>query len=215
MALSTMEQVIAENRDLREALSFHPDLYKKLYHGRCIAALQGTAMFGNASEASLDKLALTMERFVFPAGSAIMRQDVLMDDAFVIASGEVRRWMEKDGRKHIVTTFCPRSLGLLHFFNQGPSRFNAECVTEVVAYRLTRNNLDRVMLEYPELSRSIIRNLSTYIRQQSKSLSTPLLEQKSYNVSIAATSFAAGCESFYRSAMNNFINQAITGKKGL
>jgi hypothetical protein len=60
----------------------------------------------------------------------------------------------------------------------------------------------------------MIRNLSSYIRHQSKSLSTPLLEQKSYNVSIGVTSIAAGCESFYRSAMNNLINQAITGKKG-
>ena len=210
-----MEHLVAENRDLREALSFHPELYKKLYHGRCIAALQGTVMFANAGDVALNELAKTMDRVIFPAGSTLVRQDCDLDEAYVISSGEVRRWMEEAGRKHIATTFCPRSLGLLHFYNHVPSRFNAECVTEVVAYRLKRSDLDRVMQQHPELSHAIIRNLSSYIRQQNKQLSTPLLEQKSYNVSIAATSIAAACESFYRSAMNNLINQAITGKKGL
>ena len=215
--LPTREDLISENAELREALEGHPHLLRSLYHARCVEALQRTVMFAGADQVALDELSDVMVRTVFPAGYNLVRQDVsLSDDAWIIERGELRRWMEDGGRRHIAEVFCPRTIGITYLYDDGiPARFNAECVTEVVAYRLKRSDLDRVMQQHPELSHAIIRNLSSYIRQQNKQLSTPLLEQKSYNVSIAATSIAAACESFYRSAMNNLINQAITGKKGL
>lgn len=214
-SVPTREELEAENRDLREALRFYPELFTKLYEARAIQALKSTVMFSGATEEELRELAKTMERVEFKAGSMMVREDCEMNDAFVIYSGDVRRWVTESGKTMVVNTYCNKSIGLLHFYNRADkSRFNAECVTDVVAFRLKRESLDKVMEKNPHLAHSIIRDLSFYIRSSTSKGHTPLTEQKSYRVSFLATSFAAFVESFYRSFMNNFINQAITGQKG-
>lgn len=211
---ATREELEAENRDLRAALQRHPDLLRELYRTRALQALKSTVMFMGASEEELEPLVGAMELVEFRAGDMLVRQDCdLRDEAYIIYSGEVRRWISEQGRKHLASTFCSRSVGLLHLYNRAErSRFNAECATNVVAFRLKKEDIDKAIERHPHLAHSIIKDLSFYIRQSSKSLSTPLLEQRGYRSSLTVVSLAASVESFYRSFMNALINRAVTGQ---
>lgn len=215
MTTVSREEMEVELRELREALKFHPELYHKLYVERAKHALKGTVMFANANDDAVQFLADRMQRVEFKAGTSIVREGCEIQDAYVIYSGDVRRTTSDGGKLFIHSTFCNKSIGLLHFYNRShTSRFNAECLTDVTAFRLKRDDLDEALARFPPLAKSIISDLSFYIRQHTKRTTTPLIEQRSYRVSIVATSVAAFVESFYRSFMNNFINMAITGKTG-
>jgi CRP-like cAMP-binding protein len=215
MSTLSREALEQENAELRAALRFFPDAFKKLNISRAKEALQHTVIFNGAEEADLNFLADRMERVDFKRGHLIVREGSEMTDAYIIYSGDVRRFVTESGKLFVVSTFCPRSIGLLHFYNRSrDSRFNAECLTDVVAFRLKRKDMDQALELRPNLAKSMIRDLSFYIRTNTRHTSTPLFEQRSYNISIVATSLAAMCESFYRSAMNNLINYRINGTLG-
>lgn len=203
-----------ELRELRAVLRQHPELYKKYYLTECVTALKRTVLFGDMPDETLMTLAKRMTRHTFPEGTLLTRQQIDVADAFVIAEGEVRRWVNGEGdRLQVVQTFCPNSVGTLHLYNvAAESRFNAECVTDVVAYSIHRTDLDQLIATTPAMSQHIIRALSGYIRSRSSMYATPLLEQKAVKTSITATTLAATCESFYRSGMNALINARISGK---
>lgn len=110
-------------------------------------------------------------------------------------------------------TYCDRSIGLLHIYNNiFTSRFNAQCVTDVVAYRLLRDRLDEALNCSPTLAKAVIHGLSLSIRQSQFHLSTPLLEQSTHRTTITATTLAALVDAYYRSAMNNLYNRVVMHK---
>lgn len=214
---STHPQRVLEDevKELRSVLALHPQLYREFYHRQCVEALKRTMMFGMIPDELLDHVAKVMQRVEFPAGTMLSRVNLTLEDAYVIASGDLRRWAEVNGRQHSVQTCCDKSIGTLHLYNSAAeARFNAECLTDVVAYRIHRADLDRLIARYPPIAMYIIQAMSTYIRHQQKRYDTPLLEQKSHRTSFTSTTIAAFVESFYRSAMSNLINMRVTGIRG-
>ena len=210
--VSSYEDLQEQVRQLEKILARNPRLYSEFYHQECANTLALTAMFQSCPKPILLEIARKMERVVYPSGSTIENAPNV---AYVIASGKVRRWSEVDGKEHSTTTYCLYSVGLLHLYNSHAKlRFNADCVSDVVAYRLPRKVLDETMLKHPELAACIIKELSWTIRNQSHQLATPFSEQKNVKISYTATALAASVESFYRSALNALINQKLTGHKG-
>lgn len=178
--LPTIEQMQSQLRTLEKVLKQHPELYRSFFVEQCKAALRRTVFFSSADEETLVFLAHRMERVVFPAGSIIVREEGEMP-AYVVAEGHIRRWSLEGGRQHLVSTFDQHSVGLVHLYNHDTkSRFNAECMTEVVAYRVVRSDIDAALIKFPTLAPQIIKELSWCIRKQSRLHSTPLLEQKSH-----------------------------------
>jgi len=57
-------------------------------------------------------------------------------------------------------------------------------------------------------------SLSKEVRQQTKHMRTPFLEQHAKDFNVPATALAAGMESYYRSALNTLINARLTGVRG-
>eukprot|EP00758_Cryptobia_borreli_P003320 Tbor_TRINITY_DN3684_c0_g1::TRINITY_DN3684_c0_g1_i1::g.340::m.340 len=208
-----IETLAHQVRTLEKILSQNPALYDEFYQEQCVEALKKTAMFHGCPEPILRFMAKRMKRVVFHAGSIMVSEDKPMT-AYVIAEGRVERWTEIGGRKHLTTSYCYHSVGLLHLYNHVLSRFNAECKTDVVAYRMDKEILGEALAEFPELSICIIQVLSWIIRNQTHALETPLMQQKSHKMSYTATAVAASVEAFYRSALNNLINQKLTGKWG-
>jgi hypothetical protein len=119
-----------------------------------------------------------------------------------------------DGRKHAVDTFDKHSIGMLHLYSRHAARFNAECTTDVVAYHIPRNAVDKLMDQHPAVAKYVIRALTEYIRENCFVMSTPLFDQRQERTSITAISLGSGIEAFYRSAMNNLINERLTGVRG-
>jgi CRP-like cAMP-binding protein len=207
---------LRELTELRAVLRLHPELYKKFYEKQACQALSRTVMLSQLPSERVEELAREARRVEYPRGALIVREGVFEeDDAIVIAEGEIRRWASIDGRKHAVDTFDRNSIGMLHLYNRHAARFNAECATPVIAYHIPRKAIDKLLLEHPEMSRFVIQALTEYIRANCFVLSTPLFEQRQTSgTSITATSLGASIDAFYRSAMNNLINERLTGVRG-
>jgi CRP-like cAMP-binding protein len=209
------DETLRELRELREVLKEHPKLYKQFYTKEASRALAHTVLLAHVPKNALDDLAETAQRVEYPRGALIVREGVFEDEhAIVIAHGEIRRWASVDGRKHAVDTFDKNSIGMLHLYSRHAARFNAECTTDVIAYHIPRGALDELMSRHPEVAKLVIRSLTEYIRDNCFVMSTPLFDQRQERTSITATSIGASIDAFYRSAMNNLINERLTGVRG-
>jgi hypothetical protein len=208
-------EALKELTELRQVIRQHPELYKQFYEKQAARALSRTVMLAQVPENYLTELAKHARRVEYPRGALIVREGVFEDnDAIVIAEGEIRRWAAIDGRKHAVDTFDRNSIGMLHLYNRHAARFNAECDTPVVAYHIDRTSFDKLLCENPEFCRCVIQAMTEYVREHCFILSTPLFDQRQPAASITATSLGASIDAFYRSAMNNLINERVTGVRG-
>lgn len=106
------------------------------------------------------------------------------------------------------------AFGTLHVFGELPARCTTTAITSGVCWRLSSKSLEHA-LRYPtssserDLAVDIASGLSVEVFRLSNSYSTPLFEQPVQKVNVAAVSVAAAVESYYRSALNAFLNAAI------
>jgi hypothetical protein len=107
------------------------------------------------------------------------------------------------------------TVGALYIINQDPSYSDAVCKTNVIVYSISNQSL-MPLFNKPVFAREVAYNLNLEIRRQlvvaAELGRTPLLEQKARATPYLAISIAAGVESFYRSAMNAFINASLSGQ---
>lgn len=108
-----------------------------------------------------------------------------------------------------------RTHGGLHFLRGDKSYGKLECVSDnCMAFSLHKDVL-QAALKNSEVAESVVYSLQREIRGSTKiQQRTPLTRQKQSTAQapLVATSVAATCESFYRSALNAYINAALTGK---
>ena len=200
--------------ELRKVLKQNPQLYKEFYIKDCVDAMKSTTMFSEMPDKYLMLMARKAERVELPVGHFIAREGVEVEGAVIISRGEVKRWAIINHRLQQVLTYCDRSVGTLHLYNvETVSRFNAECVTDVVAYRIKRSDLDEIIQQNPVVSQFIIRSLTKHIRHQGSKFITPFLEQRGHKTTFTTTTIAACFEAFFRSGMNSMINQKLAGGK--
>jgi len=101
----------------------------------------------------------------------------------------------------------------LHILAKDPSYATARCTSDVVVYELTSDDFNDLFRTNPAFAWNVAHSLSLEIRRHTKAQRTPLLEQHPRKSPILPVSIAAGVESFYRSALNSLLNQALTGTK--
>jgi CRP-like cAMP-binding protein len=137
------------------------------------------------------------------------------------SSGRVARWTERDGVFKRVRSLDQHSIGFFYFLIDEPTRFNVRADTEVVAYELEVEEFKKFIQEYPQIMIPVAKQLAKQIRLgDSREISSGLLEQKGVvsdrkvknKTAYTATALACVVESFYRSAMNNFMNSQLAGK---
>mmetsp|Transcript_9805 Transcript_9805/g.21132 ORF Transcript_9805/g.21132 Transcript_9805/m.21132 type:complete len:663 (-) Transcript_9805:301-2289(-) len=107
------------------------------------------------------------------------------------------------------------AFGTLHVFGELPAFATTTAVTSGVCWRLPSKRLAHVMTNPTnthnddQLALDIASGLAAEVFRLSNSYSTPLFEQPAQKVNVAAVSVAAAVESYYRSALNSFLNAAI------
>ena len=107
------------------------------------------------------------------------------------------------------------AFGTLHVFGELPAMATTTAVTSGVCWRLPSKRLAHVMTNPTnthnddQLALDIASGLAAEVFRLSNSYSTPLFEQPAQKVNVAAVSVAAAVESYYRSALNSFLNAAI------
>ena len=105
------------------------------------------------------------------------------------------------------------SFGTLHVFGELPAVATTTAITSGVCWRLSSKALQNAVtarnVNDNELALDIASGLAAEVFRLSNSYSTPLFEQPAQKVNVAAVSVAAAVESYYRSALNSFLNAAI------
>jgi hypothetical protein len=104
------------------------------------------------------------------------------------------------------------AFGTLHALEEGrPSFATTVAVTGGVAWRLEATQL-RALFDEPAVARGLAVGLASEIFRMSERYRTPLLEQPPQVVNVAAVSVAAAFESYYRAALNSFMNASLVGR---
>ncbi|KAJ1615687.1 cyclic nucleotide-binding-like protein, partial [Pavlovales sp. CCMP2436] len=179
--------------------------------------LKLSTMFTDLSEQNLRRVACRMTRQVHPKGEVLMRQGEPQRYMHIVTHGTVTRVRFENGRLHSTeklgtcTSSSRNTIGALHLLYEQPTYATARCTTDVVAYRLSSEDLDELLESSQSISKQMVFALSNEIKRQS-ALRTPLLDQKAMLFPIVPTSIAAATESFYRSALNSWLNYRLTGQ---
>lgn len=220
--LHEIERLRKEVRVLRQVCKDHPQLYEDYYHHEAVDTLKKSLFFNEVEDVYLHEIAKLMQRVVYEAGTLIQEEDSPWDrPAMFVAHGTVSRWSERDGIFVRVRSLDPHSMGAFHLLIDEPTRFNVRTETEVIAYELQVADFRKLLDSYPQIMLPVARALAKKIRAEDiRYETTALLEQRGTVPSkerktktiYTATALAATFESFYRSAMNNFINSQIAGR---
>jgi CRP-like cAMP-binding protein len=186
-------------------------------------------MFRYSDADDLKVLASKFTKMTHSRDEKLIRQGEPQTKMLYLADGEFERLrMEKDGVEKVIGQFgdeqTKRTAGALHFLRQDPAYATLKCVSaSCTSYALETAEFRKQLATNPKLSENVIYALQKEVRSASKIIArTPLLRQgtgktvrqaQTSQAPILATSFAASVESFYRSALNAYINSHLTGAK--
>lgn len=184
--------------------------------GEAMDGLLASTMFAQLDEHNLRRVAARMHRVEYRRGEQLMHQGDPQHNMYIVTRGTVKRVRYEAGRQHSIETLgaagSRNTIGALHLLYNQPTYATARCTTDVVAYRLDSADLDDLLESSQSLSKQVIYALSLEIKRQSALLRTPLLDQRPLSFAVVPTSIAASIESFYRSALNSWLNYRLTGQ---
>mmetsp|Transcript_17810 Transcript_17810/g.31143 ORF Transcript_17810/g.31143 Transcript_17810/m.31143 type:complete len:421 (-) Transcript_17810:848-2110(-) len=180
----------------------------------CARLLHKSVALSRLSHSELRKLSSLAEKKVYGLHDVLHFESVPQDAMYTISQGEIRREkVDLDGKVHVIdTTVCGNTVGALHVLNRDPAFATARCNREqCVAYRITSEQINKYLIENPYACRNMALSLAQEVRKHTRTSRTPLFHQQGNPVPVLAVGIAAAFESFYRSAMNALINQALLG----
>ena len=183
--------------------------------------LRKQEMYTELTHENLMKLARLCEREEFEHGQNLVKQGTKTSKAYFLAEGKVARVRVNPvtlQEKVVDQKSIGTSINSLHHLRRDDVFASARCDSpKCVAYSLDADRLEKLISSDSVLMKEVIFSLQKEVRRQSKELrayNTPILETKQRFVNIPACMIAAGIESYYRSALNAFINMSLTGQKG-
>jgi CRP-like cAMP-binding protein len=181
----------------------------------CVSLLRNSVLLRHCREPDLRKLAKRTRRTIYKKGDILSKEGEPQEKMFLLSLGSVvREKVYENGQIHRIDTMLGgQTVGSLHILNKDPSYATTRCTSDVVVYELASDDLKTIFTTNPSFAFDVAHGLSMEIRRHTKAERTPLLEQQQRKSPILAVSIAAGVESFYRSALNVLINQALTGVK--
>jgi len=180
----------------------------------CITLLRNSVLLKHCAEPELRKLAQRANRNIYRKGDCLSREGEAQEKMYLLSLGTVVREKTSNGQVHRIDTMLGgQTVGSLHILAKDPSYATARCTSDVVVYELTSDAFNDLFRTNPAFAWNVAHSLSLEIRRHTKAQRTPLLEQHPRKSPIVPVSIAAGVESFYRSALNSLLNQALTGVK--
>lgn len=195
-----------------------PPRISPLDMSEAIDGLRASTMFAQLDEHNLRRVAARMHRVEYKKGDLLMHQGDPQVNMYIVTRGTVKRVRYESGRYHSSESLgaagSRNTIGALHLLYNQPTYATARCATDVVAYRLDSDDLDELLESSQSISKQVIYALSMEIKRQSSLLRTPLLDQRPLSFPVVPTSIAAATESFYRSALNSWLNYRLTGQSG-
>lgn len=176
-------------------------------------------MYRYLSRENLVQLAKSCEKVEFEKGDLLVEQGTPTDKAFFLARGNVSRFRTTNEQEKILEKRgMGKSINSLHHLHGEKVYASARCDSPdgCTAYCLKAAELDAMLKTNHSFTREVVRSLQREVRTQSKlarSYKTPIFDTQQRFLNVPAVTIAAGIESYYRSALNAFINYSLTGKK--
>ncbi|KAF0700258.1 Aste57867_9213 [Aphanomyces stellatus] len=181
-------------------------------HKDCVQKFSTVGMFSFVNESALHKLCAHAVPEHFGKGNVLFNQGAPQTKLVVVSSGVVQETKDINGQNHSWgETVQGMALGSNHVLRQDPAAATSKCMTPVFAYTLDSPSINKVLAD-PEIATDVMYSLNREVRRHMNLLQTPLLEQHAKPTPIFATSVAAALESFYRSALNSYLNAKLTGQ---
>ena len=184
---------------------------------QAVVLMSGAAMFRYCSEENLGMLARSMTRCRFARGDEIAIQASDATHMHLLSEGCATSSRKVDGVEHqLDTKDAGTIINSLHVLNRDPAFATVRCMDQqCVTYALPSEVLNQQLTANPAFAREVVVSLSKEVRQQTKTLRTPLFEQHPKPLKqLPIISVAAGIESYYRSALNSMVNARLTGQRG-
>lgn len=130
-------------------------------------ALRGAALFQGVDDAAVSALTGQMTTSAAERGSVIFRQGEPGRCLYFILSGKVKLAREDaDGREQLVALLGPGDqFGELSLLDPGPRTASATVVTDVRLAQLDKAELERWILEHPDIAMRMLRVLSRRLRR--------------------------------------------------
>eukprot|EP00759_Apiculatamorpha_spiralis_P054568 PhF_6_TR6974/c0_g1_i1/m.10312 len=197
---------------LRALMAKDPALHRSYYQHEVCDALKRTILFKGSTDEEVLAFAKHMKRYECPKGTILQRENEPIEYFTVIVEGQLRRVRMIEGVQHQITSaICSHSIGALNICEGSTAFSTAQCLTDCIVYKISKDDFNHVLSTQPQLAAHLVTRLSRMLRRSQRFVRTPLLEQQSAPASIPVTAFAAFVESFYRSAMNAWLNSKLIG----
>ena len=181
----------------------------------CESLLAKAEMFQKVPTEMLSTIAQKMKLRELHRNEVLLFQGAPSDNFFLLQSGDIRRKFvdEESGKAHnIEFDSSVVSINTMSILSRTPIFATVKCTSQTcTAFEMRRDDFLKVLKAHPEIATYITEGLCGELRRGSKKYATPLLQQKQQEINLPAVVIAAGIESYYRSAMNAFLNARLTG----
>ena len=126
-----------------------------------IRILTGVDLFDGFTQEQLRLLAFGAENTRLPAGKELFQEGATADGAYVVASGHICLYRERDGEQVIVATVGPGSLlGEFALISDTQHLTGAFAETDSEVLRLNRKLFRRILEEYPDVAIALHRRMA-------------------------------------------------------
>lgn len=130
-----------------------------------VVALRGVDLFEETPTEQLSRVASLARPVTLPAGALLCAQGDPAGDLYVLLDGTAIA--ERDGRP-VGELGTGDAVGTWGLFDDEPRPASVRCRTEVSALRIDRGGFDELLLEQPEITRSLIRRIVRRLRGLTK-----------------------------------------------
>eukprot|EP00051_Salpingoeca_urceolata_P009329 m.113644 g.113644 ORF g.113644 m.113644 type:complete len:455 (-) comp16254_c5_seq1:170-1534(-) len=178
--------------------------------------LRGSPLLTWCCDHSLDRLAADMTNVEYQTNDRIVSQDCPQHDMLFLRSGVVQQNMKMhDGRVKVLNNEDSQKFFNNFFAMRGePARATLVCLKGPCRFAvLPGSTFSELVRTDGNFAEETLYSVSRYLRRTDEGFVTPFLEQESVKPQWIPVTLAASIESFYRSALQSFLNFRLTGTK--
>ncbi len=131
-----------------------------------IEIIQGSPYFSGLSSSEINDIAGLFFEKKIGKGEVVVWEGDPGEVLYFVSSGAVKCFkVSSEGKEQIIEIILPgKSFNDVSVFDGGPSPANAEAMSAVGIYGLSRDNVQRILKDYPKLYPNVIEGLTIRIR---------------------------------------------------
>lgn len=136
-------------------------------------ALSRIPLFRQLDQTELENLAESVDQVKYKAGEVIFHENDPGDALYVIDEGAVRIWVhDADVKEVTLSELQPGEfLGEMAVLDGGERSANATAMVDSTLHRLSRENVQDFLLQYPHAATDVIREVAARLRQTNQLVS--------------------------------------------